>query len=440
MAGQHDEYPHQSAGILGSLWRNWAIAFGALIVPVLAALLVPRLWIPFICLIEVWGLISIGKAHHSLFDNACPMLLKIAAQILIFTAFIMLGIYLLCTDWVLPTVITFHLYNSEIPFVTCLVIFPTTLAVGLIWLFGGLADNFCRKCQRLNGYYAGDSIVATLYYRESRYQIRILTILAAVIGAVEYWYYFARYINSDLNNPDRFFFNYIPIAMYLLSLFFMGGRYTSMRALYEAVESNHDSHRNRTVVRYLIFCLDELLLHQSSDSTWDTPAETTVGRTASLPAHRAEQIFKDIRGATAPALRYCFTNEGFATGSNIIHYAVFVDPEQKAQFAADDSTWFNPYMLDTALSASALAPVLANELYRIHTMAMAWKTYDRQGHRLYPIRHYRPTFKLRDLREWTIDFDDQTWFDVANNNEDRYFYRLRHLWNRLTNVFRPRRA
>ena len=81
------------------------------------------------------------------------------------------------------------------------------------------------------------------------------------------------------------------------------------------------------------------------------------------------------------------------------------------------------------------SPILANELFRIHTMTMAWKTYDRSGRRLYPIRHYRPTFRFRDLPDWNVDYDDETWFDVAHNNEDRYFFRLRAFWNRLTGVF-----
>jgi len=69
-------------------------------------------------------------------------------------------------------------------------------------------------------------------------------------------------------------------------------------------------------------------------------------------------------------------------------------------------------------------------------MTMAWKTYDRNGRRLYPIRHYRPTFRLRDMPRWDVDYDDQTWFDVAINNEDHRFFRLRSFWNRLTGVFK----
>lgn len=418
--------------VLKELWRNWA-AYGAVTLPILLGLFVPRLWLPFICLVEAWALIALGRTA-SISTGACSLVMKVVSRSLLLSAIIMFGIVILCTDWLVPTVVHLQLYNSEIPFVTCLVISPVTAIMCLVWLYGGLADNFCRSCQRRNGYYAGDSIVATLYYRETRYQITILLILSIVVGAVEYWYYFARYINSDLNNPDRFFFNYIPLAMYLLSLFFIGGRYTSMRVLYQAIEKQHDGHRNRTVVRFLIFCADEMLLQMESNGHWDTPVEMTVARISSLGSHQAGLLFSEKTGHTVPSMRYCFTNKGFATGSNMIHYAVFVDKEEKEDYTGS-GVWFNTYMLDNALANNMLAPTLANELYRIHTMTMAWKTYDRNGHRLYPIRNYRPTFRLRDLPNWSVDYDDQTWFDVAHNNEDHKFFRMRSLWNRMTGVF-----
>lgn len=424
----------QSATVLKTLWRNWAISYGAVTLPLLVSLFVPRIWIPFIALAEAWALASIERSSKSPVSGSCSLVLKVASRIVAFTAVAMFLIVILCTDWLVPTVVHLDLYNSEIPFITCLVVFPATIATGLAWLYGGLASNYCRRCQSRNGYYAGDDIVATLYYRESRYQLSVLVIIALTLGIVEYWYYFARYINANLNVPDRIFFNYMPIVTYLLSLVFMAGRYASMRTLLNAIEDSHKSHRNRTVVRFLIFCADELLLHCHDDGTWDTPAEAVIDRTPSVSEQRASQLFDRITGRQPEAIRYCFSNDGFAAGSKMVHYAVFVSPEQQGQYA-DDNMWFNPYMLDKALATNSLNPVLANELYRIHTITMAWKTYDRTGKRLYPVRHYRPTFRLRDLRTWDVDYDDCSWFDVAHNNEDKPFYRLRSLWYRLTGLF-----
>ncbi len=73
-------------------------------------------------------------------------------------------------------------------------------------------------------------------------------------------------------------------------------------------------------------------------------------------------------------------------------------------------------------------------------MTMAWKTYDRTGRRLYEIKHYRPTFRFRDMREWDIDYNDSTWFDIAANNEDNNFFRVRQFLRKITDIFRPHKS
>ena len=65
---------------------------------------------------------------------------------------------------------------------------------------------------------------------------------------------------------------------------------------------------------------------------------------------------------------------------------------------------------------------------------MAWKTYDRQGRRLYPIKHYRPTFRLRDLKDWDVDYSDLSWMSIAENNQDRPFFHTRRLWRKITGL------
>ena len=35
--------------VLRGLWLNWAAAFGAITLPLLMGLFVPRIWLPFIC-------------------------------------------------------------------------------------------------------------------------------------------------------------------------------------------------------------------------------------------------------------------------------------------------------------------------------------------------------------------------------------------------------
>ncbi|MCH5220816.1 MAG: hypothetical protein J1F05_00585 [Muribaculaceae bacterium] len=427
---------HRVDHLLVALWRNWAISVGALILPLILALFLPKIWIPFICLAEGYALISMMRADITSGVSSCSLIVRLTSRVLLITSIVMFGVVILCTDWLVPTVIYLDLYNSEIPFITCLIVFPVALAFCLMYRFLGIGERHSREIQRINGFYAGDSVLATLYYRESKYQLVVLMLLSIILGVVEYWYFFTRYINSDMNVPDRFFFNYLPAAMYLMTLFVFVGRYTSMRAMYKTFSDESHISNNNTLVRFLVVVGDELLLQNIKEERWDTPVESLIGRCRSISEPQARDIFTDKTGVKDFAIRYCFANDSFAEGSNIIHYAVFISDTDVNAFDSGNCVLFNASMLDAAMSANALAPLLANELYRIHTMTMAWKTYDRKGCRIYPVKNYRPSFRLRDLVTWDIDYDDYTWFDIAHNNEDRKFFKLRRFWHRITGVLR----
>lgn len=418
---------------LKALWNNWMMAVGALTLPLFVAIFVPRLWVPFACLIAGYLITSVKRRSES--TGACSMLMNMTDKALYLSALFMFMVVILCTDWLVPTVIHLELYNTELPFITCLVEFPVVIILSVMTLYFGLESRTCRECQRRNGYYAGDSIVATLYYRESKYQIWLLLVLSVMLGAVQYWYYFARYINYNRNSPDLFFFNIMPLSIYVISLVIMAGRYRGMHEMYATFEASNPGGAGSTLVRFLTLCGDELLLRQGDDGRWDTPAIEVIGRTPAIGETQARVSFQALSGVKQFSLRYCYTNEGFARGTNVIHYAAFIPADEKNCFAPENQ-WFNVHMLDRALASNTLSPYLANELYRIHTMTMAWKTYDRDGRRRYPVKHYRPTFRLSDLESWKVDYDDMLWFEVAHSNEDRRFFHLNRLWSRITGVFR----
>ena len=92
--------------------------------------------------------------------------------------------------------------------------------------------------------------------------------------------------------------------------------------------------------------------------------------------------------------------------------------------------------LERLLNGDSLAPLMAAEIHRLYTVTMAWKTYDRLGRRLYKIKNYRPTFRLRDIQNWDVDFNDSQWLRVAVNNQDRPFYSLKRFWRRYVNGVR----
>lgn len=420
-----------------ALWRNWVICYGALRLPLLLSLFTPLIWLPFVALIEVYLLSTVRKPDILAPVSRCTPLTGLTVRILTIASLVMLVINLLCTDWLIPTVWRLHVYNSEIPFIVCLVMAPITMLFCSISLLGGPPSSSSREYQRRNGFHAGDSMAATIYHREARYQTLLLLTLSTLLAGVEYWYYFARYINANFNDPDRFFFIYMPLVIYVLSVFMLRGRYESLSMLCTALINTKRVGNGGTLVRFLVFKGDDILLKQDAEGIWDTPVEGRLDHRTSLGDHEARMLFTELSGIETFGMRYCFTNTAFASDTNMMHYAVFVDNDESISLN-DTVCWFKPYMLDRGLASNMLNPVLANELYRIHTITMAWKTYDREGRRLYPIKHYRPTFRLRDLKDWTVDYDDESWFDVAHQNEDRRFFRSHRLWERITGLLKPK--
>lgn len=424
--------------LFANMWQNWALAVGAIVLPILCALIFKRIWIPFICFAEVYVLSLVSHSRSRGPKGGCSLMLRVANRILVVAMIAMLAIDLLCTDWLIPTVVHLELYNQDIPFVTCLVMFPATALVCGLSLIFGVTDRHCLECRRVNNFYAGDSIIGTIYYRESTYQITILLTLSLVLGALESWYYFCRYINSDFNAPDRFFFIYMPVVVYVVSLPVMWARYANMLQLYLTVDEARPERNNTTRVRFLVFCENDLLLHMGDNGLWDTPVETVISKRQAMGNEEARLLFTELTSLKDFTLRYCYNSSDIAIGANTLHYAVFVSSAESVRIGSREDRWFNAYMLDCGLQSGSIAGTLANEIFRIHTITMAWKTYDKHGRRLYPVKHYRPTFRFGDMPQWDVDYDDMGWFAVAYNNEDRRFFRLRNFWDRVTGWLTPR--
>lgn len=418
------------------MFRNWAMAFGAIALVLLLSLFLPMWWIPFVALVEWYLMVSAVKSAEQRPGSYCSLVLRTASAVMVASALVMLVVLVVYTDYILPQFIELPLHSRQKPFISAMIIFPVTAVVAAVMLAGGMSGRRCRECQKRNGNYPGDNIVATLYQRETRYQLTTLLLLSLVLTGVDYWYYFVRYINSDFNRMDGYFFNGIPIALYVLSLGIMHWRYAAMRAGYRSLTETSATTGGSTEVRFLILSGNDLLLSQNEKThVWDTPAIAVVGRARSIGDREAQMLLADKTGLADCPLRYCFTTQGFAHGSSVIHYAAFPGDDARDIAESKGWEWFNAYMLDSALASNSLSPQLAAELFRIHTITMAWKTYDREGRRLYPIKNYRPTFRLGDLRKWDVDYDDTLWFSFAATNQDRRFFGLHKFWDRITGIF-----
>lgn len=422
--------------ILFGLWANWLVAFGSIGLTILLGLIMPRTWLPVPMLLMAYIQLLLTRRQTTGKSMGCVLSLRVSLLTLFWSAVVMGVVQVLNSQLLLDGLIDWSKTNADIPYIASLVIFPVLIVTCLWQIARGYNTNFCAACQARNGFFPdnGAGVVSSIYSRESRYQVSLMLYISVTMALIQWWYYFSYYINVNFNSPDRFFFNYMPIVVIALSLGFMWMRLTSMADLIGPIV--YSDRERLTTVRFLVISGDCVLLGIKSAGRLDTPARAEMDPEEILSDEDGRREFRRLSDIEDFELRYLYTSKAHDMRTDVVHYAVFL-PEHDGEPASPgrlSGEWLTLDVVDRMLKSARISVELADELYRIHTITMAWKTFDREGRRLYPVRNYRPTFRLRDMRDWDVDYDDLHWLVVAANNQDRRFYRLRRLWHRLTGL------
>ena len=416
-----------------TLWVNWIVAVGGLALVLLFPRLLPlvhlsKMWLPLPIFILSYAVACFERNQRYQRGAGCTAMLHVSGLTMFWSALIMLVINILNSKMLLDGWINWSNSNREIPFITCLIVFPVT-TIMCLWVMGhGYVQNMAQSYRARSGFLPGNGAVATLLSIETRFQVRTMLFVSIALNIVEWWYYFVYYFNTNMNTPDIFFFNWMPISLFIVSLFFMANRYRSLAALIGPIAIS--SRESGTSVRFLLISGDRILLAPDSFGRWDTPATTHISRLDLHNKKAIEEAFKNISGIESFKLRYLY-DTSVADEAEILHYAVFL-PEEYTFNNWPDATWMTIDQIDRAIKSAEMGAEFTDEIYRIFTITLAWKTYDAHGRRIYPIKNYRPSFRIRDMKDWDVDYSDLRWLDIARNNQDKPFYHTRRLWRRIT--------
>lgn len=421
---------NMSTKTIRGLWNNWAYGFGAIALVMFLSLFIPKTILPFVLFILAFVLMSRIKAESSGSKiGACHLILWAIVLILFWSGLVMVVINILRANWFFDGRFAFEPFNPRHPYVCSLIIFPISLGISVYFLIRGHKLKICQNCHHRFGYYDPKSAVARLYYQEARYQLRMMMWLSLLLSCIDWLYYYLFYINVNYNTPDKFYFIFMPIAVYVISLVYMTVRYMTMADELAEASNPKNLKPMKTLIRYLVLDGDSILLNEGEDRLTDTPAKITIPHTEELSIEKASREFSDISGLSDFDTRYLYSDNGFFNKMNIVHYAAFLkgDANDSGKLSGE---WLKLDELNRRLKEGRLAPQLYSELTRIYNITMAWKTYKLNGERIYPIKHYIPTFRLRDFPKWNVDYTDLRWLDIASNNQDRSFFKLRRFWRK----------
>ena len=163
---------------------------------------------------------------------------------------------------------------------------------------------------------------------------------------------------------------------------------------------------------------------------FDTPAVVKTQYYERENIHNAIRLFAETTGISDAEIRLAYSSPDGITYENMFHYLAFLSDSEEVVDSKIGGEWFTWGNLRQMASQHLLSNDLVSELNRIYEVAMAWKTYDYRGRRLYSIKHYKPTFRLRDIKNWDVNYDDHHWLTVARDNQDSLWYPLKRLFNK----------
>jgi hypothetical protein len=404
------------------LWYEWAYSFGACTAIVVVSFVCSQLVLPAIAIVMAWALTVGAELKRRQRKAHCLLIVRHASRTLGISALVML----VCL-----------VFNRKTPYIATLIVYSVFVGVLAVFLITRDYNKYCSNCKVRHGLSPKEAFVGNLLHNESKYQVRLSFYLSLLISALGWVYYFNIYSNEYITRTDTYCFVGIPVIIYALSLIYLAVVYQYSVHILHADEIELGIN-NITTLRYLVLKGDLMLLGCSSNKlvpgtmTIDTPASVNIEYMKSVSDQVAAAKFEDMSGTKNFILRRLYSNDSISGTSNVFHYAVIMD---ECEGTPDNWTlgedWSTLDQINRLWRTNAISPALAAEFHRIYAITMAWKTYDRNGYRLYPIKNYHPTFRLRNFKEWDVDYSDMRWIYISENNEDKPMFKVRQLIKKI---------
>lgn len=420
-------------------WRHWAISMGLVCIMIVLSMLVTRQFLPCITFAFAGMLALLIYQYRDSHNKG------LAIPFIVCVSLIIEGILLVSFNLTVRITDMYELagkpVNDELPYIVQLSLTPVMAFVSGVFMLRRLGRG---RFFRTRSGRSDVSIVQRMVWQETRYQARMLFMISIGVMIISWGYTYYSFSSMSINKPDRFFFVWLPVIVYFLSLLYLGFRCLSLWAFYSQNDPVMmlNPHRS-SIVRYLIVSGNRLYLTKrrlevkhSMELYFDTPVRLRTQFSDSYSVPKALELFNSYTGIDEKhieSLKFLFNGMGFDTDNNIFHFLCVLDSEDAVNDTRlDKGEWVSLDGLRRLDRDHKLSAELSSELVHIYLVAMAWKSYNIDGSRRYKIKNYRPTYSLSEINSWNVDFNDIRWLKVSRLNEDKPFFRLRRFINRIT--------
>lgn len=427
------------------LWANWVAGTGAITLLIVLSLWVKPRYMALVALALDLFIFSLIRKNRESRVPTCLLTPFLCSRVILISAFIMAIINLMYSKWAINYFFNPSTVNVQIPFITQLIVAPTLLAVTLWAYIRKSKLNFCRDCYIRFGTPAERGFLGKITNQEGRYQLKMLLVVAVIATLISYGYYFFAYINISFTKVDKIVFVWAAVAFYLVITLYSAVRYLSLWGYYCKKEENiAKTSVTMTRLRYLVFydnyiCIapprmdfNHLIDYEDKP---DVPIQINLSYRVKISLLDAINNFKSFTHIHGADIRLMYETIGTNADNNIFHFLCFLNEQQKEQFDTEfpDCRWVSLHEIAEMINKAEISTLLSSEIIRLHTVTMAWKSYNPDGSRKYKIKHYKPTFRFCDLPSYNVDYNSPEWLYVDNNNEDMPLYHIRKFWRKYIN-------
>lgn len=420
-----------------SLWFNWAISVGLLVIVPVISLYISKYWLPLIViLLEILLYLSVRFNYRQKFSS-CMRLHHTSMIVLFWSSLMMCVINILVSQKLVIIPWISHNVNDKIPFISILIISTLIEIVTLYNLKKGFNSSICLYCQAKNGSVSERGFLGKLYSQEGAYLSKMLFIMNTIMLVVCWVYYLVFYINSNINDVDRFIFVWCYVILFGLSLLYLAIRYYSLWLYYcQNIDGQSLRFNSSSYIRFIVICGDSILLKKpdmlndniTSEDKIDTPTRLYLQYQRDIDMQSAKFHFNSLSGISNTDLRFLYKTTNFNTECNIFHYAIFINEKDIIQQSRIKVEMYTLANIKELIAENKVSGIFKSEIERIYKISMAWKTYNQKGNKIYNIKNYKPTFRVCDIKDWDVDYNDISWLFVSGNNADRPFFKIRKFW------------
>ncbi|MDE5745900.1 MAG: hypothetical protein K2H84_09665, partial [Paramuribaculum sp.] len=375
----------------------------------------------------------------------CFLLPHLGMRIMFYCGAIMLGLNFMYSRWLFHHIFNPETSNTEIPFITTLIVAPVTAICCLYAIYRGSHYPICLECKIKYGTPAERGFLGKLFTQEGTVQARFLGVINAGIAIVAWIYYFLIYVNVNLNLPDRFVFFIAPIAVFICSIGYMALRCIGLWNYYSNYIGTSSLKNGPYSLLRFIMIWDNYIavtppesdpdkITDFAQNRFDTPESIYIAARNNVSVSEAQSYLINKINFRINDVRVMYSITVGNADYNIFTYLCFLTDEEKENLLREmpNVEFITLHQLHTLINTKKCNPLFSSEIIRLYTAAMAWKTYDKNGRRKYKIKHYTPTFRLCDIHKWDVDYNDPMWFRIHLFNQDSFLYKIRRLWHKYT--------